>query len=302
MHIVFPEPVEIDAESQRYCETLGARIYTDVPVDTPALAARLSEADVAVVSVVGIPLDAVVLASCPNLRTVIVAGSGIDRIDVVYAAAHDITVVNCPEHTVQAVAEHAITLLFTQRRRILEAANSLRDGVWDQMQLVGHEVRGVKLGIVGSGRIGSAIGRLAHALDMEVLSMDSDTSHDDFDTLLATSDVVCVCLPANDSTYHLINADRLHRMKQTALIINVGRGSTIDQEALRQALQDGTIGGAALDVFEDEHDLTAIQALATLPNVLATPHIAFNTAEAMARRGPEIIAHLKRLNVYSAER
>lgn len=302
MSIIFIEPVEIDAKSRSQCEALGAYFYADAPVSATSIVTRLASATIAVVSVVGIRLDETVLSQCPMLRTIIIAGSGMDRIDAAYAAAHDIAVINCPEHNVQAVAEHAIALMFAYNRRIPEAANSLREGAWDQLQLVGHELRGATLGLIGNGRIGSVIGRIANALGMKVLMVDSKSSETDFDNLLIASDIVCVCLPAIPATRHLLNADRLHRMKSTAVLVNIGRGSTIDQAALMQALQDGTIGGAALDVFEDEADISAMQALAALPNVLATPHIAFNTAEASARRGPEIVAHLRRLTDYSAER
>jgi D-3-phosphoglycerate dehydrogenase len=302
MNIIFTEPVEMDAESRHQCEALGAHLYSDTPENTEALVARLSTATIAVISVVGIRLDATILAQCPTLRTIIVAGSGIDRVDTTYAVAHDITVINCPEHNVQAVAEHAIALMFAYKRRIFEGVTTLQSGKWEQTSLVGREVKGAKLGVIGNGRIGSAIGRIANAIGMEVAALDSKASEVALNNLLAVSDVVCLCLPSTSLTYHLLNAERLRRMKSTALVINVGRGSTIDQVALAQALQDGIISGAALDVFEDESDISAIQTLAALPNVLATPHIAYNTAETSARRGPEILAHLRRLTDYSAER
>jgi D-3-phosphoglycerate dehydrogenase len=190
-----------------------------------------------------------------------------------------------------AVAEQVLGLMLSLAREIPRADREIRNGKWLKKELMGTELKGKYLGIVGLGNIGKRLGRLARALNMniigyDVIPIDEDFSKEvglmktDLDTLLQSSDYVSLHVPLLDSTYHLINAKKLSLMKKTAYIINTSRGGVVDEEALYDALKNGNLGGAALDVFEKEP--ATGNKLATLPNVILTPHIGAQTKEAQS--------------------
>jgi D-3-phosphoglycerate dehydrogenase len=190
-----------------------------------------------------------------------------------------------------AVVEQVLGLMISLARQIPLADREIRNGNWLKKELMGTELRGKYLGIVGLGNIGKKLGRLAKALNMniigyDVIPIDEEFSKEvglmktDLDTLLQSSDYVSLHVPLLDSTYHLINAKKLSTMKKTANIINTSRGGVIDEEALYDALKNGNLGGAALDVFEKEPATGS--KLATLPNVILTPHIGAQTKEAQS--------------------
>lgn len=291
MRIVFPEGIVLDDASLARCRELGAKIYPNQAVSRDELAARLADAEIAVLRFALI--DEAILAAAPHLRAIIVAGSGLDSIDRAAAQTHHVLVMNCPTHNTNAVAEQALALMLMVKRRLVEAVQGLRAGRWEQMTLAGSELRGSCLGVIGNGYVGGRVAAAAEALGMDVRAVDSDVTSAGVDELLRRADVVCLCLPLTAETYHFIDARRLALLKPTAALVNVGRGATVDQTALLAALKQKCFAGAGLDVFEDEFDLAAIQELANLPNVVATPHIGFNTAETEARRGPELLQQLE---------
>ena len=216
-------------------------------------------------------------------------GVGLDNIDQDAAKEKNIRVINAVEGAITAVAELVIGLMLSMAREIPRADREIRNGNWIKKELMGSELKGKYLGIVGLGNIGKRLGRLARALNMNIIGYDVIPIDDEFskevglmkadlDTLLSSADYVSFHVPLLDSTRHMINAEKLKMMKNTARIINTSRGGVIDEEALYNSLKDGSLAGAALDVFEVEP--ATENKLITLPNFIATPHIGAQTKEA----------------------
>jgi len=216
-------------------------------------------------------------------------GIGLDNIDQDAAKEKNIRVINAVEGAITAVAELVIGLMISMAREISRADREIRNGNWIKKELMGSELKGKYLGIDGLGNIGKRLGRLARALNMNIIGYDVVPIDDEFskevglmkadlDTLLTSADYVSLHVPLLDSTHHMINAEKLKMMKNTARIINTSRGGVIDEEALYNSLKDGSLAGAALDVFEVEP--ATENKLITLPNFIATPHIGAQTKEA----------------------
>lgn len=218
-------------------------------------------------------------------------GVGLDNIDTDAAKAKNIRVINAVEGAMNAVAELVIGLMLAMARDIPRADRELRNDKWIKKELMGTELAGKYLGIVGLGNIGKRLARLAQALNMNIIGFDVVPIDPEFakevglmkadlDTLLQSADYVSLHVPLLDSTKNLINANRLSTMKKTARIINTSRGGTVDENALYEALKSGNLGGAALDVFEKEPAIG--NKLVSLPNFIATPHIGAQTKEAQS--------------------
>ena len=216
-------------------------------------------------------------------------GVGLDNIDQDAAKEKNIRVVNAVEGAITAVAELVIGLMLSMAREIPRADREIRNGNWIKKELMGSELQGKYLGIVGLGNIGKRLGKLAKSLHMniigyDVVPIDDEFSKDvglmkaDLDTLLSSADYVSLHVPLLESTHHMINAEKLKLMKNTERIINTSRGGVIDEEALYNSLKDGSLAGAALDVFEAEPAIG--NRLITLPNFVATPHMGAQTKEA----------------------
>ena len=216
-------------------------------------------------------------------------GVGLDNIDQEAAKEKNIRVLNAVEGAITAVAELVIGLMLSMAREIPRADREIRNGNWIKKELMGTELKGKYLGIVGLGNIGKRLGRLARALNMNIIGYDVTPIDDEFskevglmkadlDTLLSSADYVSFHVPLLDSTRHMINAEKLKMMKNTARIINTARGGVIDEEALYNSLKEGNLAGAALDVFEVEP--ATGNKLTTLPNFVATPHMGAQTKEA----------------------
>ena len=216
-------------------------------------------------------------------------GVGLDNIDQDAAKEKNIRVINAVEGAITAVAELVIGLMLSMAREIPRADREIRNGNWIKKELMGSELKGKYLGIVGLGNIGKRLGRLARALNMNIIGYDVTPIDDEFskevglmkadlDTLLSSADYVSFHVPLLDSTRHMINAEKLKMMKNTARIINTARGGVIDEEALYNSLKEGSLAGAALDVFEVEP--ATGNKLITLPNFIATPHMGAQTKEA----------------------
>ena len=218
-------------------------------------------------------------------------GVGLDNIDQAAAKEKNIRVINAVEGAMNAVAELVLGLMFSLAREIPRADREVRNGNWIKKELMGTELRGKYLGIVGLGNIGKRLGRLARALNMNIIGFDVAPIDEEFSkevglmkadlgTLLASSDYVSLHVPLLDSTKHLINAEKMETMKNTARIINTSRGGVIDEDALYEFLKDGKLGGAALDVFEVEPATS--NKLSSLPNFISTPHMGAQTKEAQS--------------------
>ena len=218
-------------------------------------------------------------------------GVGLDNIDQVTAKEKNIRVINAVEGAMNAVAELVLGLMLSLAREIPRADREVRNGNWIKKELMGTELRGKYLGIVGLGYIGKRLARLARALNMniigyDVVPIDEEFSKEvglmkaDLGTLLASADYVSLHVPLLDSTKHLINAEKMSTMKSPARIINTSRGGVIDEDALYEFLKGGKLAGAALDVFEVEPATS--NKLASLPNFISTPHMGAQTKEAQS--------------------
>jgi len=226
-----------------------------------------------------------------NCKIIARVGVGLDNIDQDAAKAKNIRVINAVEGAMTAVAELVLGLMLSLARQIPRGDREIRNGKWLKKELKGTELKGKYLGIVGCGNIGRRLGRLAKGLNMniigfDVIPIDEEFSKDvglmkaDLDTLLQSSDYISLHVPLLDSTHHMINKEKLSLMKNTAKIINTSRGGVIDEDALYEALKNGNLGGAALDVFENEPATNS--KLTTLDNVILTPHIGAQTKEAQS--------------------
>jgi len=226
-----------------------------------------------------------------NCKIIARVGVGLDNIDLDAAKAKNIRVINAVEGAMTAVAEQVLGLMLCLARNIARADREIRNGNWLKKELMGTELKGKYLGIVGLGNIGKRLGRLARGLNMNIIGYDVIPIDEEFakevglmktdlDTLLQSSDYVSLHVPLLDSTYHMIDAKKLAIMKSTAKIINTSRGGVIDEKALYDAIKNGNLGGAALDVFEKEPATDS--PLTTLPNVILTPHIGAQTKEAQS--------------------
>jgi D-3-phosphoglycerate dehydrogenase len=237
-----------------------------------------------------------VFAAAPDLKVVGRAGVGVDNIDLKAAKAKNVVVVNAPQSTTIAVAEHTLALLLSLARQIPLADSGLRRGEWLKKKLEGFELSGKTLGIIGMGRIGSFVAARAAGFGMTCVGYDPLLSNDeiakrgaqpaDLNTVLRRADVLTIHVPLSAETRGMINAERLGRMKHGAYIICTARGNIIDEAALLAALESGQIAGAALDVFATEPvtDFTLVKH----PKVVCTPHVAAQTAEAQERAARDI--------------
>lgn len=230
-----------------------------------------------------------VIEAMTNTRIIARVGVGLDNIDVMAAEARKIRVINASEAATNAVAELAIGHMISLARRIPCADAETKKGNWIKKDLVGIELRGKYLGIIGVGNIGRNVGRIARALRMNLIGYDIYPINKDFikevglivtdlNTLVESSDFITCHVPLTQDTKHMFNAQLFSKMKPTAFVVNTSRGGVIDEKALYESLRDGKIAGAALDVFETEPPNNNM--LIQLPNIVCTPHIGSQTKEA----------------------
>ena len=226
-------------------------------------------------------IDGALIESCPDLRVISNYAVGSDNVDLDAAAARGIPVGITPDVLTEATADLAFAGLLAAARRLPEALAAVREGRWQTWEpdwLLGHDVHGATLGIVGYGRIGQAVARRAEGFSMRILA----TPRVPLDELLAESDAVTLHVPLTSETRHLIDADALARMKPTAILVNTARGGVVDQQALARALHRREIAGAALDVTDPE-PLPPDHPLLDAPNLLVLPHIGSATHTARER-------------------
>jgi gluconate 2-dehydrogenase len=243
-------------------------------------------------------VDTALLEACPRLKIVATGSVGYNQIDVAACTARGIAVTNTPDVLTEATADMAWALLMSTARRVTESERWLRDGRWGRWawdQFLGADVHGATLGIVGMGRIGSAVARRAAGFSMRLQYTNRSAAANErelgatrveLDTLLATSDHVVLVLPYSSATHHLIGERELGLMKPTATLVNIARGGIVDDAALARALRTGTIAAAGLDVYEGEP--TVLPALLEVPNVVLTPHI--GSATRSSRLGMAMLA------------
>jgi len=262
----------------------------DLPPGPEALRERAAAAD-ALLTLVTDPVDADLIAACPELKAIANMAVGTDNVDLEAAAERGIPVGNTPDVLTDATADLAFALLLALARRIPQGAALVRDGgwrTWEPAGDLGADLSGATLGIVGRGRIGEAVARRAEGFGLEVLHS-SRSSGLPLGKLLERSDFVSLHSPLTPETRHMINDETLARMQPTALLVNTSRGGVVDQAALRRALVGGAIAGAALDVTDPE-PLPADDPLLEAPNLLVVPHVGsatVRTREKMAAMAVE---------------
>lgn len=263
----------------------------DEPLTKAELIQKLQGKDGALV-MLSDQIDRELIEACPQLKAVSNLAVGYNNIDVEAARNAGIIATNVPEVLTEATADHTWALLLAVGRRIVEADEYLRAGKfssWGPKLLLGRDIYGKTLGIIGFGDIGKAVGKRAKGFDMEVLynkrqplsltkEQELGVSHRELEDLLTESDYISINAPLNEGTYHLIGIEELSLMKETAYLINTGRGPIIDEKALVEALKAGEIAGAGLDVFENEPEVEP--ALLEMDNVVLTPHIGSASREA----------------------
>ena len=249
----------------------------------------------------------------PALKLIATRSTGFDHIDLAAAKARGIAVANVPFYGENTVAEFAFALLLALSRRVIDADERVRTGAFSPAGLRGFDLAGKTLGVIGTGHIGAHVIRMAKGFGMKVLGFDAfpnaelshtlDFSYVPLPELLASSDILTLHVPYNEHTHHLINRGNIADIKKGAYLVNTARGAVVETDALVEALQKNILAGAALDVLEEEGDLNEEAALLTAPHpnesaikialenhyliehprVIVTPHLAFNTREAVER-------------------
>ncbi|MFA5003763.1 MAG: 2,3-bisphosphoglycerate-dependent phosphoglycerate mutase [Candidatus Saccharimonadales bacterium] len=312
-YIAFYDCTETD--KQQLTELLKLTDHYWEFIDEP-LTADNAKPDAEVVSIfVTSNLDEQILAKLPRLRLVCCRSTGFNNVDLKATADRDITVTNVPTYGEQTVAEYAFTLLLALSRKLLPAVQAVHDADIQQTKLTGFDLSGKTIGILGAGHIGQHVAQIARGFGMRVLAYDPYPNEakakeigfefKELPALLSESDVVTIHMPYTQTNRHFINQETLQDFKSGALLINTARGELVDTKALVAALESGKLGGVALDVLEGEkllhieeekillrlnsipQDLLEqsieLQVLGKLPNVIITPHNAFNTFEAINR-------------------
>jgi len=281
---------EVDPVLNKVLKENGLKITYEPQITPDQIKERIGEFNIIIVRS-RTKLTKELIEKADKCKIIARVGVGLDNIDEDTAKAKNIRVINAVEGAMTAVAELVLGLMFALARQIPRGDSGIRKGEWLKKELKGTELKGKYLGLIGCGNIGKRLGRLAKGLNMniigyDVIPIDPEFTKEvglmktDLDTLLQSSDYVSIHVPLLDSTYHLIDSKKLSIMKKTAKIINTSRGGVIDEDALYDALKNENLGGAALDVFEKEP--ATGNKLATLPNVILTPHIGAQTKEAQS--------------------
>lgn len=233
-------------------------------------------------------VTAKVLQKADRLIIVGRAGVGVDNIDLDAATRKGVVVVNAPDGNTIAATEHSVAMMLALARNIPQAVRKMQEGFWEKKAFLGVEVRGKVLGIAGLGRIGSSVAKRAGALEMKIIAYDPFITKEkaaaigvellSFEELCRRADFISIHMPKTKESYHMFNEKAFGIMKKGVRIVNCARGGIIDEEALYQAMVDGKVAGAALDVFEKEPNTES--PLIQLPNFIATPHLGASTEEA----------------------
>lgn len=279
----------------------GEVLFTEYEkvADIPTLISEAKDADAMIIA--NMPMPGEVISACDNLKYIDVAFTGLDHVGLSAAREKGITVTNASGYSNEAVAELVIGMAISMLRHIPETQERVRSG-GTKDGLVGCELHGKTVGIIGYGNIGSRTGELMHAFGCNILAQ-SRSVHSDYpawvhqvsqEELLRQSDIVVLHCPLNDSTRGMIDYGKLSMMKPTAILINVARGPVTNEDDLARALKEGKIAGAAIDVFTKEPPLPADTQMLSAPNTLLTPHIAFATKESMSLRAEIVFNNLRK--------
>ncbi len=303
MKVTFLEPLGISGEKLQAMaeEALGGRAevtYYDTRIeDVEGLIQRSQGADCVVLS--NFKYGREVISRCPDLKMICVAFTGVDHVDVEYCRERGIAVCNCAGYSTVAVADLVFGFIIDLARNVIPCDKVVRQG-GTKAGLVGYELEGKKLGVVGAGAIGRRVIRIAQAFGCQVYAYSRTKKEIEgvtfvsLDELLETCDIVSLHVPLNDSTRGLIGEEQLKKMKNSAVLINTARGPVVDSQALAKALKEGVIAGAAVDVFEMEPPVPADHVLFEAHNLIATPHVAFASQQAFEKRAVIVCGNIKK--------
>ena len=293
MRIAVMEPLGV--EQEKFMQIAREAVGNDVEIvcydtrttDVEELGRRGRDADI--ISIGNLPFPREVLEKCENVKMLAVAFTGLDHVDLKYCEERGIKVQNCAGYATTAVAELTFGLLLDLCRNIGKCDTAARNG-GTKAGLIGFELEGRTMGIVGTGAIGARVAKLAAAFGMDVIAYSrtpgkvAGVRYVSLEELLAQADVVSLHVPLTDETRGMIGAEELALMKKTAVLVNTARGPVVDTKALADALNSGRIAGAAIDVFDKEPPLDADEPLINAKNTVVTPHVAFATDESMIKR------------------
>lgn len=288
----------------------GCEVVQLAAAERSRIAERLADCDALIVRTATRVSRPLLAAAGPRLRVIGRAGTGLDSIDCEAAQERGIALVHAPDANTVATAEHTFALLLALARRVPQADSSLKAGRWDRESLVGFELGGKRLGIVGFGRIGRAVAERARAFAMAVAACDPavpaaamaerGVEAMALDRLLPHSEILTLHLPLTPASQGLLSLERLRQLPAGAILVNCARGGLVDEESLLELLDGGHLAGAALDVFEGEP--RPWEALLRHPRVLATPHLGSRTHEAQRRVSEEVAtAVVRALGLASGE-
>ena len=305
VHVTYRLPEPVEARMRDLFDVVLRA--DDAPLTAAQLAAAVADADVLVPTVVDRIDEAVIAAAAPRLKLIANFGVGTEHIDLPAARARGILVSNTPGVLNEDTADTAMALILWTPRRFGEGERTVRDGTWAGWTpggLLGHRVNGKKLGIIGLGRIGMAVARRAKGFGLEIhytnrgrLPAPAEAEaggaiyHADVDDMLRTVDILSINCPASPSTHHLLDARRLALLQSHAYLVNTARGEIVDEDALADALEAGTIAGAGLDVFE--HEPAVSPRLRAMPNVVLLPHMGSATIEGRRAMGERVITNIR---------
>lgn len=293
MRIAVMEPLGV--EQEKFMQIAREAVGNDVEIvcydtrttDVEELGRRGRDADI--IAIGNLPFPREVLEKCENVKMLAVAFTGLDHVDLKYCEERGIKVQNCAGYATTAVAELTFGLLLDLCRNIGKCDTAARNG-GTKAGLIGFELEGRTMGIVGTGAIGARVAKLAAAFGMDVIAYSrtpgkvAGVRYVSLEELLAQADVVSLHVPLTDETRGMIGAEELALMKKTAGLVNTARGPVVDTKALADALNSGRIAGAAIDVFDKEPPLDADEPLINAKNTVVTPHVAFATDESMIKR------------------
>ncbi len=314
---------DIDSTEQVYLEPFLKRLKLEASFCRQPLSSKIARQHSAteiLVCFINSQVTAEILQQLPNLKLITTMSTGYDHIDLEYCRTHNISVTNVPTYGVATVAEHTFALLLALTRKVPQSVINTRAGSFSLNGLEGIDLEGKTLGIIGFGKIGQHVARIAYGFGLRVIAYDMykdkvtarklSTDYVSLKSLLKQSDIISLHAPLTNTNHHLLNQRTFKLIKPTAYLINTARGELIDSSALLKAMQENRLAGAGLDVLEDEcviqeepellklkscpiPSLQAVKQLLKHPKVIVTPHNAFNTREANERILQTTIENIK---------
>ncbi|HZX45084.1 MAG TPA: hydroxyacid dehydrogenase [Candidatus Nanoarchaeia archaeon] len=290
MKVLIPD--KVDKKAIETLQKSGFDVDYKVGTKQEEFAGISADADAMIVRS-SVKVDKQVIDAAKKLKIVVRAGVGYDNIDVKYAAEKGIIVENTPFGNTNAAAEHTLTLLMMLAKHVIHSHNKLKQGAWDKKSFEGTEVKGKTLGIIGIGKIGQKVAKVANALEMSVLGFDPYVDANtlkamgiikvEFSDLIKKSDYITVHVPLTDKTKNMISTEQFAAMKDGVRILNVARGGVVDEKALEESLKSGKVAAAALDVYAQEPPICS--SLLANDRVICTPHLGGSTKEAQINVG-----------------